>query len=434
MLMASVALASAVGCEELLDVADYGVAEPPPAPAFHFAESACRSCSASHCSDQLDACLGDPACFDYQQCLFDCAVDDSPCRSVCFFTHRPPDASTQLDACVRGQCLDDCAGRGGHFRPRSEACGVCVDQSCGEQVAQCLTEPACDAAKACIAACTDPDCKFACLENAYNPGALNACARLPPEVQLYARCYYQSCATACSLGTDWACVGNYSWGGGGRALERWFRVVELANVDQGIAGVEVAMCAPYDRECENPLDLVTSDENGDVCVQVEEAPGVNGFHGYFRERHPDDGFSPYIYMRDPFSRPFGGNENTLLTRSQRNLMLSFLGVAADPTRSMLVLVAFDCSDALAEGIRFEVEPSDGTEFPFYFRGGLPDGTATSTDSTGVGGFVNAAVSEQPVTVRAYRASDDQLVAERSVVVLADEITAVSLSPLSSADL
>lgn len=136
-------------------------------------DGACGTCVRDACATQIDACLADPECPSYLDCLDACPATeagdaDPACQASC-----PRGSGTEslravaaIDACRDPGAGADCAACGIADRtavpdfselnqscgPSSDptVCGACQDQSCCDSLAACAAEPACVAYKDCV--------------------------------------------------------------------------------------------------------------------------------------------------------------------------------------------------------------------------------------------------------------------------------------------
>jgi hypothetical protein len=148
-------------------------------------ESGCGTCVRDACATQIDACLADPECPGYLQCLEACPVTDAgdadpACQAGC---PRGTGTESQRATAALDACRDPGPGAG------CEACGIpdraqvpdlpelqqscpdsadpnvcfaCQDESCCESIAACSAEPDCVAYKDCLRAYTGENPYYDC--------------------------------------------------------------------------------------------------------------------------------------------------------------------------------------------------------------------------------------------------------------------------------
>jgi hypothetical protein len=72
-------------------------------------ETVCDACVESKCGAPLNACLGDPDCVAFWDCVDPC--QDDACEQACVTQHPNGAAkSDAVDGCVQQQCVTECGG------------------------------------------------------------------------------------------------------------------------------------------------------------------------------------------------------------------------------------------------------------------------------------------------------------------------------------
>ena len=408
---------SLVGCEQLVDADSFAVDRGPA-----WAEPACRQCVASSCD--LAACEADAACAQYANCLRTCAAVDHACRTSCFFAHWDgTEPQRRFDACYRGSCSAGCVSVGSYYPARGGACQTCLLDQCSEQLGACVLDPACDASFSCGTECSDPNCQMTCTDRAF--GGYEACLGTPAIAGETGVCR-NSCRDACAFGRDWDCVGAYDWKASSDEVRRAFRIVRFSGASKPYPGVEVQVCASADPLCELPIDAAVSDDSGLACLTV---PSVGiGFQGFLGTHDPSDAQRALYYLRHPVTHAVGGDEVILPNATEIAAVSALLGVEQDGARAQIAAIAYDCVDAPAPGIGFEIDIDDQQMVPFYTRNNVPDPTAAITDDTGLGGWANVPLTGLAVTISARLKSSDEVVARREIVLRAGAVTIVGLTP------
>jgi hypothetical protein len=197
-------------------------------------------------------------------------------------------------------------------------------------------------------------------------------------------------------GADFAntvCVDNWcqaepKWGCIGRASEKSdspgpFRVT-LQTVDivsqTPLAGVTAEACRKIDVNCEQPVDMAVSDDNGALALNVARERDGLGFQGYVRFTR--DGILPGIYV---FTQPVESDLKVepvrMASPAIAGALAAQIGTTIDPDRGLLLMYLVDCQDKPAEGVIFSTD-ADGAAAKFYSVNGLPAATATATDTDG----------------------------------------------------
>lgn len=161
-------------------------------PANTFQSSECGTCVETSCDPEIQACLTDPGCTTYLDCLLHCPVDekgnaDPACDAACVGTASSSEtlkAEADLKACrfygsgatceacsiptapVSTQLNQQCEPRPD---PPPTQCRACYWEKCCDTWDACYADgvnPDCDALATCIQACGDPiePCVDACFD------------------------------------------------------------------------------------------------------------------------------------------------------------------------------------------------------------------------------------------------------------------------------
>jgi hypothetical protein len=204
-------------------------------------------------------------------------------------------------------------------------------------------------------------------------------------------------------------------------------------------------------ECKTRLDLsctgvqVLSDDKG-----VARVPVRRGFNGYLKVEGPDTKGTEYVGYLWYFSQPLYNTYSFPILAMERTFRDGFFysGLTRNPKRGEIAVQVTDCtaetdtSDVDGEpilkapgvpaaGIRLSISnPSflDKDSREFYFSNGLPVSppTATSTDASGLGGFLN--VKAGPVPLTATPEGSKKVISSDTLLVIEDFLTTVRLLP------
>jgi hypothetical protein len=166
-------------------------------------------------------------------------------------------------------------------------------------------------------------------------------------------------------------------------------VQDLIN-QQPIGGVKADVCTKVDVSCSTPRFSTTSDSAGLVTLEI--AAAFSGFVSF----QLTDALTPTLYFFNP---PVDHDQEipalSLSSPLARGALLSQLGATVD--RGDILLTAYDCTGAAAADVTFALAPDNAEAVPYYLLDGLPNATATGTDSTGYGGFVNLTAGTWSIT-------------------------------------
>lgn len=378
----------------------------------------CALCVAEACGVEEAACRGGVTCSRAYACLAACAVDDPACRAAC--EDRDPVATADgtpfasLDACSRRACTAACyGGRGIVSAFAGATCGACVDSKCETEEAACIASGGCERVFAC-----------ATKETPLNPDRVVDCLYRWPvakEVDALSGCY-QACGAPCPFGHDFRCASAFTWQTGHAVVEHVVGFSKFPN-KQPAVGLTVSACDVNDCEsCTFPIATTTTDAQGEARLTL--AVGVLGFRGCLYVTGPGYLTNLYYFGR-PITRPEGNFHISIGEASLLTLVEKGLGIPVDPERGHVGVDIWDCLFEHARGISFTLSTADAATTPYYSVGSQVSLTATATDASGNGGFLNVPPGDFVVTARD---ETGKLVAQGKGRALAHAITGVSLFP------
>ncbi len=328
-----------------------------------------------------------------------------------------------LDARVPDAVAPDAApGACGPLRlGRDPACAACLERTEGtcQSLRDCGADATCAAAWRCAEGCADPRCIADCKAP---PGA----EILGVTLQTY---IFRACSAACDLGTSWACVDAFAWGGASsRVLDLGLAVLRVPmSVPYG--GATVRACDLLDPACERPLGETTSTDEGLATLSVDVGVDPLGFTGFFTIE--DDVLMPTIVVPAARLVTDGAFLQPVVGAVEARLTIR-LATGHDPTpgnATMLVQVR-DCHDYPAPDVVVDITAGADGHRAVYFNDNLPDPELTATDPSGLAGFVDVPISPEgaTVTVTARRAGDGAVVARRQALLRPDRLTFVHMGP------
>jgi hypothetical protein len=162
------------------------------------------------------------------------------------------------------------------------------------------------------------------------------------------------------------------------------------------AGSLVKACNKLDAQCALPIDQSTTDSDGLVSLTVPA--GSDGFSGYLDITGGDNGsvdggtspiFPALWYPVPPIVSPGLRQRIQFVSAADLPTLGALTRAEIDPTRGHFAANALDCNLIAAGGVSFTADVADDKTRSFYFVGGVPNISATSTDpQTAIGGFVN----------------------------------------------
>jgi hypothetical protein len=408
-----------VGCSEVLGI------ESLPTAAFDYAASACSDCIGASCAVEEATCAGDEGCAALYACLAACAPDDLACRGGCEQGH--PEGlfgrtAADLESCRRHACLEPCVGVDGLWRPVvDQPCDECLDSKCAEANLACLADYRCARTVRCGQGCTEPDCLLDCIDRFD--------ANASPATHQMANCA-SSCHAVCSFGTDWSCVGQYSWST--PDPERSTVPIAFGVADATLnaaAGLTVTAYPTGAPPFDEPLDAAQTDGSGIARVTVPVLPlgfvGALIVTGSIRD---ESVYPNLFFFGRPVVRPL--STSTIVATGEDIADVETLLAELDPPVTLgpglahVQVYALDCTMKPAPGLILDVDAGARTPSTadFYLTG-------ESTDRTGAGFVFN--VEPGWVTVSARLAEGGETVAEHLIWAEPDTGSIVVLWPTPS---
>jgi hypothetical protein len=161
-------------------------------------------------------------------------------------------------------------------------------------------------------------------------------------------------------------------------------------------GIAVQPCGNLDPACVNPVAPVVV--TGDAGIATFAMNGA--FDGFYSMKRSDSFPTLFYPGRLLASEPTIGYPVAVLPFSVAAELGAAIGITvntdADAGLGHIFEAVFDCTDRHAAGVSFSLAVDAGTLF--YTENGVPSTSATQTDPSGAGGFLN--VPAGSVTVRA----------------------------------
>ena len=155
-----------------------------------------------------------------------------------------------------------------------------------------------------------------------------------------------------------------------------------------LPGIVIRGCAKLDVVCANPIVAsVTTDADGNAKLAIPA-----GFDGYLELTGPS--IVPALWYFSPLpdaeAAPRSYNVG-LLSPASFSQIAATVGASIDDTAGHSFNFALDCARSygtFGSGVSFTPSATRTGTRSFYLINGLPSTTATTTDGSGVGGFVN----------------------------------------------
>jgi hypothetical protein len=204
-------------------------------------------------------------------------------------------------------------------------------------------------------------------------------------------------------------------------------IVELKTVDllkkTPIPGVRLTLCAKMDATCQSPIGpTYQSNQDGSLKVEMPK-----GFEGYFQTE--GEGLYPMLFFPPSTRKERPPGELPMVAANFVGTMFSGVGgpIAAD--RTVVMTTALNCLAKPTPGIILSAEPVDDRTVGYFIQGGLPSRTASTTDESGAGGFVN--IKPGNATITSTMAATNQKIGTIAVQTRPGYITMVLVMPSGS---
>lgn len=390
-----------------------------------------------NCGEALTACTDSAECAPLEECLRGCEPSDPQCQLGCFrgTSLATPEARAFAEcrqADCDSACCASCGGTEGVFG--ADDCSGCIAERCCTEASDCSNSSPCLDRIACVNGCNDPGCSDQCL-------AFEAAGDV--DTRLY-ECALRQCSEQCTLGADYACVGDYDWPIPDEieVTER-FRVVDRFT-DEPFEGLELSACRRSPPDCQTVVDRQTTDENGMATVifpgrRGDFASSIEPFTGYLLITGDD--FLPTLFYRDRPSYRVRNDIQSIPTSTQSRVLLGLVFALThrpvddrelSPDRGHAAGQVFDChglAQLPAPEITIEASTMDErTGIAYLDQDQLPNPAFTST-APGVGRFVIADIPPAPdVQLIARRAADGEIVGQAEVEIRPGHFTIIGILP------
>jgi hypothetical protein len=348
-----------------------------------------------------------------------------------------------LAACIAASCESECGVACGGLSTiappdAAAACSACLQRS--DSSCACATTSVCQEHLLCRQNCSTGDCVGECPSS--------------PFTNFFASVSAGPCASACAVGSNWACLGHVTWPA---QIYQGARTVTLESINDleghHWSDVTVLMCAPGDPGCLDPVDMAKTDSDGAVALQDRTNPSLNGGLGL-------DGFLAFNTTEGAIGAGAGAVSSETLNMYPTNLYWGFPvsidGVITEtisvpsvawwngnPVTSSLdglcttpggcgviVAGAVDCFGTAAMGMTFTLSPSSPSNPPvvFYLSSISPLTIAGSAPGSNTIAAIFTNVAAGPIEVVAVPPGADRPSGRVLVSVQTHALTQVFVSP------
>jgi hypothetical protein len=304
----------------------------------------------------------------------------------------------------------------------AQKCEACARDRCSAERETCEDDAVCRELLRCYGGCSNPACRARCGSfdfrddvSAIYTGGIGG--EESPLLSKYLSCVGSfECGDECNTGRNWECNEDpaYRWPTwADQKFPEPVRLrVEFVNWMTG-NGVPARVSARWDT---SPTGLIDEQES-DLWGQTELALPRDIFTGFLEVETTARGGFRTLVQGPPVFRP---------TRWKTYAVQSQFVLPGEPGRAVIALAIYDCLGFPAPGISFEAPRA--TAEVFYSVDDVVgfSSEADRTSNEGLGGFRDVRVEAETYTVIARRNGAE--VARRIVLVRADWITLVSMSP------
>ena len=216
--------------------------------------------------------------------------------------------------------------------------------------------------------------------------------------------------------TTWACVGHVAPPVAGPDYVATIMLVDAIS-QSPVTDATVLLCSKLDPPCASPLQTVTVAADGTASASV--APTFNGYFSIQSTK-----YLPTLYFIDTGGTAAPSNVSLISPAAQAGLNQT-LGITADPDNGSVNISLSDCNHQKAAGAQFAIDPA-GASLPYYSIASVISRTATETDASGNGGFINAQPGSSTLTVSL--AKTGETVGQVTTLVRAGTLTFQPMRP------
>jgi hypothetical protein len=230
-------------------------------------------------------------------------------------------------------------------------------------------------------------------------------------------------ASVCVAEPTWGCLGNVVWppsSGGGRVTAKL--VLSDLVTTAPLTNATARVCGKLDPDCATPVTSdLHSDADGILTVDLPK-----GFDGFLEINEPNM-LSPTLYF---FYPPLDSDRLApyvpLVPPSAFFTLATQTSITIDVLKGAAIAIGYDCQKQTVAGLQYGIDDANETTIPFYMEKGLPSVTASESDISGQGGFVN--VTPGVRTLSASVGASGAKVGKVSVIVRKSLITYTTMVP------
>jgi hypothetical protein len=233
-------------------------------------------------------------------------------------------------------------------------------------------------------------------------------------------CTDSVCHTPTQVDPTWACLDETTTSeSSSSTVHVNLTVVDLLS-EKPLSGVTLTLCAKLDASCSfSSLPQYQSNDAGAIDVEMPA-----GFDGYLQAEGA--GIYPTLIFPPSTTKQRAPTTLPIVPASFFGTMFQGLGVTVASDRSVILTTALDCLGRPAAGIALASPQADDSTVSYVLQAGLPSSIATTTDSAGIGGFVNIKTGGAVIT--STIAANNRLAGTVGVQTRAGHLTMVLVMP------
>jgi hypothetical protein len=196
-----------------------------------------------------------------------------------------------------------------------------------------------------------------------------------------------------------------------------------------ITDVAVRTCAKLDVSCSRPVTPAV-EAGADGVVRLD-LPALFDGYGQVLSTHTGDAavsrwVDSLVFFNPPLVRDTTYDRVPLFQPDDIKALAAVQGNVWDPQFGITFAGMLDCSGKPAAGVTWEPSRVDNSSKRFFYVNGLPDEAATATDSTGLGGLLNAPTGT--ITITATVQATGKRIGSATMLVRAGVASYTYLSP------
>jgi hypothetical protein len=247
-------------------------------------------------------------------------------------------------------------------------------------------------------------------------------------------------AEASATPDDWSCLGHVTLVAPAKATLMWqLQPTDLLS-NTMYANLPVQACAAGDGPCATPVAMATTDATTDIATVAVPA-GQAGFDGFWQTA-PTGGYPGLDFSNIPIRNDLQVDVRQQWSASLIKVPLGAVAGQWDKTKGIVLVQVHNCNSptlhqdasnptgpaprVLAAGVSIAIAPQAAGIVGGYVAGGTLSTTASETDASGQGDFVN--VPEGWVTLTARVVATGKTVGTAHVYSRAGAVTSVVLAP------